>query len=78
MFFLKRDFYKGEEVRLIMFVDNHWFTDPAERVVIGAMAVQACLLAVSVVFLFLVFNLFISPVRRMLNNMESVKQKPEF
>ncbi len=78
MFFLKRDFYKGEEVRLIMFVDNHWFTDPAERVVIGAMAVQACLLAVSVVFLFLVFNLFISPVRRMLNNMEAVKQKPEF
>lgn len=78
MFFLKKDFYKGTEVRLIMFVNNHWFTDPAERVVIGAMAVQACLLAVSVVFLFFAFNLFISPVRRILDSMKAVKQKPEF
>lgn len=78
MFFLKQDFYKGTEIRLIMFVDNHWFTDSAKRVVIGAMAVQVCLLAVSVVFLFFAFNLFISPVRRILNNMKAVKQKPEF
>lgn len=78
MFFLKRDFYKGTEIRLIMFVNNHWFTDPAKKVVIGAMAVQACLMAVSVVFLFLVFNLFISPVRRILDNMRAVRQKPEF
>lgn len=78
MFFLKQDFYKGTEIRLIMFVDNHWFTDPAKRVVIGAMAVQVCLLAVTAVFLFLAFNIFISPVRRILNNMEAIKQKPEF
>ncbi len=78
MFFLKRDFYKGTEIRLIMFVGNHWFADSAKKVVIGAVAVQVCLLIVSVVFLFLVFNLFISPVRRMLNNMKAVEQKPEF
>lgn len=78
MFFLKRDFYKGTEIRLLMFVDNHWFTDPARRVVAGAIAVQVFLLAVSSVFLFLVFNLFISPVKRMLNNMKAVEQKPEF
>lgn len=78
MFFLKRDFYKGTEIRLLMFVHDHWFADPAKRVVLGAIAVQGCLLAVSVLFLFLVFNLFISPVRRMLHNMKMVKQKPEF
>lgn len=78
MFFLKQDFYKGTEVRLIMFVDNHWFVDPARRVVAGATAVQIFLLAVSIVFLFLAFNLFISPVKRMLNNMKAVEQKPEF
>lgn len=78
MFFLNKDFYKDTEIRLIMFVDNHWFVDPARRVVIGAVAVQVFLLAVSIVFLFLVFNLFISPVKRMLNNMKAVEQKPEF
>lgn len=78
MFFLKRDFYKGTEIRLIMFVNNHWFADPAKRVVIGATAVQVCLMAVSVVFLFFVFNLFISPVKRILDNMRAVRQKPEF
>lgn len=78
MFFLKKSFYKGTEIRLIMFVDDHWFADPARRVVFGAAAVQALLLAVSVIFLFLVFNMFISPVKRMLNNMKAVEQKPEF
>lgn len=78
IFFLEKAIYKGMEVNLVKFVDNHWFADPAAKVVIGAAAVQTCLLIVSVLFLFLVFNMIISPVRRMLDDMKAMEQKPEF
>lgn len=78
IFFLKEGNYKDTPISLIKFVDNRWFQEPAQKVVYSAMIMQICLLLVSVVFLFLVFNIFISPVRRMLDDMKAVEEKPEF
>lgn len=78
IFFLKTDDYKGKKVHLAKFVDSHWFEEPAKRALYGAMVMQCCLLVVSMIFLILVFNMFISPVRRMLKDMKEVEQKAEF
>ncbi|MDO4331902.1 MAG: histidine kinase [Eubacteriales bacterium] len=78
IFFQEKEVYKGTEICLVKFVDNHYFSDPAGRVVLIAAVVQICLLAVSAVFLFLAFNLLISPVKRMLNNMKAMEISPDF
>lgn len=78
MFFLKSQVYKGSHVRLVKFVQNHYFRDSADKVVGSAVLVQTCLLILAVAFLLLMFNLFISPVRRMVSNMSSVDQNTTF
>lgn len=78
IFFQNEVLYKGTEVQLIKFVDNHWFEEPARKVVYSAMIIQICLLVVSLIFLFLVFNIFIAPVRRMLENMKNVERNADF
>jgi len=72
MFFLKSEVYKNSHVRMLKFVENHYFVDSAIKVVSSTVLVQICLLVLSVIFLLLMFNMFISPVRRMISNMSSV------
>ncbi len=78
MFFCQSEVYGGLTVHLVKFIDNHYFVDSSNRVIASAFIIQILLLAVSVVFLFFAFNIFISPVRRMLNNMKSVEETRDF
>lgn len=78
IFFQKRGNYKGTKVRLVKFVDNHYLTDPAKKVVLIAGIVQSGLLVCSALFLILAFGIFISPVKRMLHNMKSMEVNPDF